>query len=1185
MSEEVNQRAEGRRKRGCLFHAAITAAVAALACGALAVPAVHLPIAEAVAKRLLDGKIGTLDFSLDGSLLGDLRIRDMTLQPGAGNSGALEQLRVREAGVKYSLMDILTGGPAPIEKVTLKDAVITIGAQERGKPAKPKTPESPSTPRTLDWLRYLPTEADVQNVDIRIRRHDASDTSMEIVALQIPKQGMGRLDVAKIELPGGWKKHNLQAGIRVDGEGGVLLENLEIADGFVVRRAALTTQTIPDNVLGVALSVRLGKGAAEAVGAVAWGGENGLFTVAAAHAHGIDAKTLQQTIPASNNIKGTLDSLTLNLQGYPERPASLAGSATLRASGVATGPLAPLNIHLAASTENGTATLAPLVLERDGQGIVAHGKVDWLGTDDRHHIPHDLAVDIHAEEVASFWNDNAPLSGGVSGRMLLTRQSGPQTADVALQARNLRVEAAHVATTSLAGRLSLASYEHPARLTGSLTLHARQATWNGEYRIDEFSASLERTQTDAAVQAVALANTGENSLALKATLEDPATPDWNSLHVQGTVEAPRLEAFAATNSAPPLSGHAEAVFAFNGVQPLPSGWAQILTRKLSVGEISGVAVRARTEFSPQRLHLDIKEASSSGNDLSARLTAVDRRMEIETLRLRVDGNTALEASGNIPFPFPPSDTPFDENAALALKVKSQSITFAELMQTFGADGAPGGRFRIDGSLEGTLGRPSGHFEFEVADLVELRGRQIDPVRIAFDTVFQEGTIHLDGTLEQELISPLTLQGEVRLDPVKVMEQRRIPENTAFSLRANLPETALGVVKPFVPVISSLEGSLSGGFLATGTLASPKFSGRLAARIPQLAFSEPAYPNVRNADIAVSLADRTVAIEKFEALIAGGDIQVAGNVVLPEKNSPAILNLQLETSEALLYRNDSILLRANASLSLNGPLNKADLSGRIALTDSRFFKDIDFLPLNLPGSAPPAPPASSFELSLKDTPLADWTFDVALTTDDPFLIRGNVASGHAVMDVRIAGSGVAPDFSGYIYSGDITLTLPYSKLQIQRATATLRPDQPLNPLIDIHGQTEMRNRNIDAYIFGPLRNMETVLLSQPPLPKEDILTLLATGVTREELENNPQILAGRASGLFLRKLLGWISPQGSSHDGDFIDRIEVSPGMVDPQSGEREISGSFRISDHFSLQGELGTENRYRFGIQYSIRFR
>src|SRR5207245_10479989 len=112
-------------------------------------------------------------------------------------------------------------------------------------------------------------------------------------------------------------------------------------------------------------------------------------------------------------------------------------------------------------------------------------------------------------------------------------------------------------------------------------------------------------------------------------------------------------------------------------------------------------------------------------------------------------------------------------------------------------------------------------------------------------------------------------------------------------------------------------------------------------------------------------------------------------------------------------NDTLTPRTDADVRVNGPLKTASVTGNVALTNSQFLKNIDLIPIGLPGRPAPEPPSSRPDFSFPDPPLRDWKFDVAIKTKDPFLIRGNLANGGPVSDLKLSGQGLHPGFQSLV----------------------------------------------------------------------------------------------------------------------------------------------------------------------------
>ena len=230
---------------------------------------------------------------------------------------------------------------------------------------------------------------------------------------------------------------------------------------------------------------------------------------------------------------------------------------------------------------------------------------------------------------------------------------------------------------------------------------------------------------------------------------------------------------------------------------------------------------------------------------------------------------------------------------------------------------------------------------------------------------------------------------------------------------------------------------------------------------------------------------------------------------------------------LVARNDNLTARVDADVKVEGPLQSATVSGQVLTTNSRFFKNIDIIPIALPGRpAPhPEPPSAGPPLSFPHPPLRDWKFDLTIKSKDPFLIRGNLATGKAIIDMKLGGTGLQPHLEGQVRLENFDATLPFSTLSINLGFLYFDPDDPLNPRIELQGTSLIRDYTIHVYVYGTVQNPQAIFSSEPPLPQEEIISLLATGTTREELATG-NVLASRAGILLVKQLYRKIFKKGA-----------------------------------------------------------
>lgn len=203
-----------------------------------------------------------------------------------------------------------------------------------------------------------------------------------------------------------------------------------------------------------------------------------------------------------------------------------------------------------------------------------------------------------------------------------------------------------------------------------------------------------------------------------------------------------------------------------------------------------------------------------------------------------------------------------------------------------------------------------------------------------------------------------------------------------------------------------------------------------------------------------------------------------------------------------------------------------------------------------------------------------------------MIRGNLANGGALVDMKLSGTGLEPRLDGSVRLQNVEATLPFSRLEIAQGFLYFNPDDPLNPGLDLQGTSLIRDYTIRVYVYGTANAPEAVFTSEPPLPQEEIISLLATGTTREELLSGGNVLAGRAVMLLGQQLYQKVFKKGQrTTTNSAFDRLQVDVGGVDPRTGQQTATARYRVSDKVLLVGDIGVQGDFRGTVKYLIRFR
>jgi len=402
----------------------------------------------------------------------------------------------------------------------------------------------------------------------------------------------------------------------------------------------------------------------------------------------------------------------------------------------------------------------------------------------------------------------------------------------------------------------------------------------------------------------------------------------------------------------------------------------------------------------------------------------------------------------------------------------------------------------------------------------------------------------------------------------------------------LPPSPAGLFAPLLPGVRLLEGRLSIDASATGTLEKPVFNGGVALDLTAIRFRSADLPGINNLKGDLRFAGNELTFQRCTGDVAGGPFSVTGRVRLDPMTDP-VLELRLQSQGTLLARNDTLTLRADSDLRLTGPYDQAVLSGKIGVTKSRFFREIDILPIGLPGRPVPKPANGWFDLSIDTPPFRNWSYDVAIQTVEPFAVKGNLANGSLEGDLHLGGTGLAPTLEGTAHIENFVASLPFSRLTVDRGALYFSGNASLNPSLDIHGFSRIRDYNVNVYLYGTASEPQTLFTSEPSLPQEEVIALLATGATTREFAQNNQAFAGRAAVILFQDIYRKIFPRRPppENTANPMDRFSLDVGGVDPRTGRQELMGKFKLSNEYQIGAGVDMQGDVRMQLQYLIRFR
>jgi TamB, inner membrane protein subunit of TAM complex len=876
------------------------------------------------------------------------------------------------------------------------------------------------------------------------------------------------------------------------------------------------------------------------------------------------AASLNVSASAVGFEQGTVEKLTANVTMSKTMPragarkpwfADLRSDAVVEASNVRFREYALDSVHGALQSTDDRLKIQQLLMKRRQNELAIHGEYRLPADVGKAlHQPGAIELALNAPELADYWETDSPnkISGPLQGNGQVDWKEGAGNGQLSIYGANLRMR--NLVLKQVTSQCSMA---------------------NSVVYVNDLTAALNERDSLGAHGSIDLrppfryAGKISTNIADLSTFKPVLQVSGNKSELGGT--------FVMN-----WEGNGDLRTMRN------SGKLNLSLEKGRYGTLQSLRAKVDASYSPEGLDVPIISLASERMDFQAVAQAKGERFEISKIQL--DQGKDKYASGYVSIPFVWKNLDgraplFPPNGKVAVNFQSESIEIKKLFEDFGLKTATSGVMNVKVDARGTLEQLDASFDFEARDLRSETVPNLEPATFKLSGQTKDNQLKISGKLQQSKIQPVELTATLPFDAARVLSEHRLPDDTPVTGKVRLPRSSVNFLRQFVPQVVQLDGDLALDVDVRGTIAQPVLSGAGDITINVARAENVTLPALRDFKARILFANDSLKVEQFRGDLSGGKFTLTGGVKFT-KLTEANIDLQLKANSVLVARNDTVTARTDADIKVVGRFMSATVSGTVALTNSQFLKNLDLIPIGLPGRPAPQPPESRPEFSFPDPPLRDWKFDVAIKTKDPFLLRGNLARGGAVSDLRLIGTGLHPGLEGVIRLENVEATLPFSRLEISHGFLYFDPSDSLNPKIDMHGTSVIRDYTIHVYIYGTTLAPQAIFTSEPPLPQEEIISLLATGATREQLAGNSDVLAGRAAMLLVQQLYRKIFKQGEgTQNTSVFDRLDMDVGQINPRTGQRQATARFKINDQFVLVGDVDVGGGFRGMVKYLIRFR
>jgi translocation and assembly module TamB len=413
---------------------------------------------------------------------------------------------------------------------------------------------------------------------------------------------------------------------------------------------------------------------------------------------------------------------------------------------------------------------------------------------------------------------------------------------------------------------------------------------------------------------------------------------------------------------------------------------------------------------------------------------------------------------------------------------------------------------------------------------------------------------------------------------------------------------LSLLSSFDPDLNS-SGSVIMNLTVGGTWSEPLPQGSL--RVANAAISYAGLPSGLNELNGSLLFTREqVHIETLTAHAGGGTLDLKGDASY--FNQQLNFNLTAAGKDVRLRYPPGVSSTADAQLHWVGTRSSSTFSGDISVNKMAVTPGFDF------GSY--LDRSRQFvAIGTANSPLNNIKLDVHIQTSPELQMRTAVARLSGDADLRLRGTAARPALLGRVDVLEGRATFHGIHFTLERGDITFSNPVAIEPQLNLQASSHVRNYDLNITVTGtPDHGLNINYRSEPPLPKSDIIALLALGRTGEEsatLEQSGQsAFSDQASALILNQALNdsatsrfqrlfgasniKIDPQGLTTETNpisngpqitieqqFANNVSLTYSTNVSQSSEQIIQGQYYINRNLSVVGTRDQNGVVSFDLQ------
>ena len=354
----------------------------------------------------------------------------------------------------------------------------------------------------------------------------------------------------------------------------------------------------------------------------------------------------------------------------------------------------------------------------------------------------------------------------------------------------------------------------------------------------------------------------------------------------------------------------------------------------------------------------------------------------------------------------------------------------------------------------------------------------------------------------------------------------------------------------------------------------------------------------------------VEIREIKGQLDTGNFAMSGDMKLADF-SPDKFKFQFQANALPLSIPDQMEALFKTDLSFSGSPDKARLAGTIILESGEWMGNFSLEKTAFEKIMGRTRNQTTPDPGSGDSMADKIELDLIVRADTPFLINNNLAYLEVNPNIKIIGTAGNPAVSGRAALPSGTVNYNGKQFEVTKGIVDFINPYGIEPELDLVAEHQVRDWNIVLKLTGTPDNLILKLSSDPKQEDGDILSLLLTGKTTNELIHSEggttsspaSLVAGMAATSLAGKVKETIGldifevemkENNDSALGDvnltvgkeLTDKITVTYGM-ETKEGEmiQKTATDYKLSDKFSVSGFQNTQGNYGAEVKYRLEFK